>query len=215
MTLALLRLRARRRSVPCGDRRRHFLDVGLRLLHVGVVLRPSRAHCEPGDGGGGKQHSAEHLSLDIVPPFLLPGEPEPARRRAAAASGPPAFFCLAADRGDWTGLVSCAVEPVRSDVAFTADRRRCAKPASAIEITSVVPLNRGSTKKAPPSCWMPEMPTARISTPHIVPQTLTRPGLIVVEPRTPPPAPAAGSRDRRWLGRSAAWRRECSRRSPR
>ena len=29
--------------------------------------------------------------------------------------------------------------------------------------TSVVPLNSGSTKKAPPSCWMPEMPTARMS----------------------------------------------------
>ena len=55
-----------------------------------------------------------------------------------------------------------------------------------MEMTNVVPLNRGSTKNAPPSCWMPEMPTARIKTPNIVPQTLTRPGLIVVEPRNAP-----------------------------
>ena len=33
-----------------------------------------------------------------------------------------------------------------------ADRRRCAKPASAIETSSVTPLNNGSTKNAPPSC---------------------------------------------------------------
>ena len=71
-------------------------------------------------------------------------------------------------------------------------RRRCAKAASAMATTSVVPLNSGSTKKAPPSCWMPEMPTARMRTPNIVPQTLTRPGLIVVEPRKAPTS--AGSR---------------------
>ena len=39
---------------------------------------------------------------------------------------------------------------------------------------------------------MPAMPTARIATPTIVPQTLTRPGLIVVEPRKAPTS--AGSR---------------------
>ena len=33
---------------------------------------------------------------------------------------------------------------------------------------------------------MPEMPIARIATPAIVPHTLTRPGLIVVEPRKAP-----------------------------
>ena len=58
--------------------------------------------------------------------------------------------------------------------------------------SSVTPLNSGSTKNAPPSCWMPEMPTARMRTPTIVPQTLTRPGLIVVEPRKAPTS--AGSR---------------------
>ena len=36
------------------------------------------------------------------------------------------------------------------------------------------------------------MPTARMMTPTIVPQTLTRPGLIVVEPRKAPTS--AGSR---------------------
>ena len=40
---------------------------------------------------------------------------------------------------------------------------------------------------------MPEMPTARMATPTIVPQTLTRPGLIVVEPRKAPTS--AGSRN--------------------
>ena len=39
---------------------------------------------------------------------------------------------------------------------------------------------------------MPEMPIARIVTPTTVPQTLTRPGLIVVEPRKAPTS--AGSR---------------------
>ena len=33
---------------------------------------------------------------------------------------------------------------------------------------------------------MPEMPTARISTPTMVPHTLTRPGRIVVEPEEGP-----------------------------
>ena len=53
---------------------------------------------------------------------------------------------------------------------------------------------------------MPEMPTARIATPITVPQTLTRPGLIVVEPRNAPTS--AGSRNSRptlaWPMRSLA-----------
>jgi len=63
-------------------------------------------------------------------------------------------------------------------------------------------------KKAPPICWMPEMPTARIATPTMVPQTLTRPGLIVVEPRKARPGPAAGIRGRRWPARSKARRQQ-------
>ena len=50
-------------------------------------------------------------------------------------------------------------------------RRRCAKAASAMEMTNVVPLNRGSDEERSPSCWIPEMPTARIKTPNIVPQS--------------------------------------------
>ena len=59
--------------------------------------------------------------------------------------------------------------------------------------SSVVPLNSGSTQNEPPICWMPEMPTARMTTPTTVPQTLTRPGRIVVEPRKAPTS--AGSRN--------------------
>ena len=58
--------------------------------------------------------------------------------------------------------------------------------------SKVAPLNSGSTKNVAPNCWMPAMPMARIATPTIVPQTLTRPGLIVVEPRKAPTS--AGSR---------------------
>mgnify|MGYP000113661442 CR=1 FL=1 len=60
-------------------------------------------------------------------------------------------------------------------------------------ISRVVPLNIGSTQNDPPNCWMPEIPTARIITPTMVPQTLTRPGLIVVDPRNAPTS--AGSRN--------------------
>ncbi len=56
----------------------------------------------------------------------------------------------------------------------------------------VTPLNSGSTQNEPPNCWMPEMPTASTTTPTMVPQTLTRPGLIVVDPRKAPTR--AGSR---------------------
>ncbi len=51
------------------------------------------------------------------------------------------------------------------------------------------------------SCWSPEMPMVRIATPTIVPQTLTRPGRIVVEPRKAPSGRAAGTRARCWPGR--------------
>ena len=49
----------------------------------------------------------------------------------------------------------------------------------------VTPLNSGSTQNEPPNCWMPEMPAARMTTPMIVPQTLTRPGRIVAEIAVP------------------------------
>ncbi len=73
-------------------------------------------------------------------------------------------------------------------------------------MSKVTPLNIGSTQKEPPNCWMPEMPTARMMMPMIVPQTLTRPGLMVVEPRNAPTS--AGNRNSRptlaWPMRSLA-----------
>ena len=67
------------------------------------------------------------------------------------------------------------------------------KAPDIVRISSVAPLNGGSTRNDPPNCGMPEMPTARIATPMMVPQTFTRPGLMVVDPGNAPAS--AGNRN--------------------
>jgi len=64
-----------------------------------------------------------------------------------------------------------------------------------MEMTNVVPLNRGSTKNAPPVAD-PGNADGEDQDANIVPQTLTRPGLIVVEPRNAPTSAEADSRAR-------------------
>ena len=85
--LARLRLRAGRRAGPCGHRRRHRLDIGLRLRHEGVVLRPCAADAQTEYRGRSKQRPTGHTkSRHTFPPFSLL-----ASRRRLARPVPPAL----------------------------------------------------------------------------------------------------------------------------
>ena len=58
--LVRLRLRAGGRAGPFGHRRGDRLDIGLRLRHEGVVLRPGAAGAQPEDRGRGEKRPTGH-----------------------------------------------------------------------------------------------------------------------------------------------------------
>ena len=144
------------RAGPCRDRRGHLGDVVLRHLHVGIVRLAG-----PDRWRRSQKRSRSNESRHAFPPLACWQATSSSAGCPALSDGQQAADTLC-DRLAHHEMSSS--RPACASAAPTA-RGAARKPASAMETTSVTPLNSGSTKNAPPSCWMPEMPTARISTP--------------------------------------------------